>query len=80
MSFGCCRFMGCWKWFNTVLKDAGIEVTADNEERIEKIIHQYVGEKSSLGRCSADWRKARKEIQADEKMKKELVERLQSSK
>lgn len=37
-----------------------------------------IGEQSSYGRCSADWRKARKEIEADEKMKKELVAKLKT--
>ena len=71
--------MGCWRWFNTVLKEAGIEVTDENREKVDEVIHQYIGEQSSYGRCSADWRKARKEIQAHEQMRNELVERLQST-
>jgi len=71
--------MGCWKWFNSILKEAGIEVTDENKEKVDEVIHQYIGEQSSYGRCSADWRKARKEVQADEHMKRELVERLRSS-
>ena len=70
--------MGCWRWFNTVLKEAGIEVTDEDREEVDEVIHRYIGEQSSYGRCSAEWRKARKEIQADEKMRSELVERLQS--
>lgn len=70
--------MGCWKWFNSILKEAGIEVTEDNREEIDEVIHKYIGEQSRYGRCSADWRKARKEIKADEKMKQELIERLRS--
>ena len=70
--------MGCWKWFNKVLKEAGIEVTYENRDNVDEIIHQYTGEQSRYGRCSADWRKARKEVQADEQMKQELIERLQS--
>jgi len=70
--------MGCWRWLNTVLKEAGIEVTDENREEVDEVIHQYIGEQSSYGRCSAEWRKARKEIQADEKTRSELVERLQS--
>jgi len=70
--------MGCWRWFNTVLKEAGIEVTDENREEVDEVIHQYIGGQASYGRRSADWRKARKEIQADEKMRSELVERLQS--
>jgi hypothetical protein len=68
----------CWKWFNGILKEAGVEVTSQNKERIDGVIHKYVGEQSSFGRCSADWRKARKEIQEDAQMKKELIEKLQA--
>jgi t-SNARE complex subunit (syntaxin) len=70
--------MGCWKWFNGVLKEAGIEMTAENKEEVDKIIHQYIGEQSKYGRCSSDWRKARKEIQASRKMKQALIEKLQT--
>jgi predicted Fe-Mo cluster-binding NifX family protein len=68
----------CWKWFNEVLKEAGVEVTTKNEKKIDEAIHKYVGQQSSYGHCSADWRKARKEIEADPKMKGELVKKLQS--
>jgi predicted Fe-Mo cluster-binding NifX family protein len=70
--------MGCWKWFNGVLKEAGLEVTEKNKEKVDEVIHKYIGEQSSYGRCSADWRKARKEIQEDEKMKQGLVKKLQA--
>lgn len=68
--------MGCWRWFNSLLTEAGLEVTDENREKIDDIIHRFIGEKSSYGRCSSDWKKARKEIKTDEEMKKELVERL----
>jgi len=71
--------MTCWKWFNKILKEAGVEVTDKNKEKIDKVIHDYIGKQSSYGRCSSDWRKARKEIDDDEEMKKELVEELQTS-
>jgi hypothetical protein len=70
--------MGCWKWFDSILKEAEIEVTDINRDKIDEIIHQYIGEQSHYGRCSADWKKARKEIKADKKMSKELVKRLRS--
>ena len=69
--------MTCWKWFNNVLKEAGVEATAKNEKKIDDVIHKYVGEQSTYGRCSADWRKAKKQIEADPKMKKELITKLQ---
>jgi predicted Fe-Mo cluster-binding NifX family protein len=68
--------MTCWKWFDGVLKEAGVKVTDKNKEKVDEVIHNYIGEQSNYGRCSADWRKARKEIQEDEKMKKELIEKL----
>jgi len=70
--------MGCWKWFNSVLKEAGLEVTDENRDKIDELIHQYIGEQANYGRCSSDWRKASKEIKADEKMRRELIGRLQA--
>jgi len=70
--------MGCWKWFDKVLKEAGVKVTDNSKGKVEEVIHQYIGEQSSYGRCSADWRKARKEIEADTTMRNELVERLRT--
>jgi hypothetical protein len=68
--------MGCWKWFNNVLKEANMEVTDKNKEKIDQVIHEYISEQSSYGRCSADWRKARKEIQENKEMKQELINKL----
>jgi len=70
--------MGCWKWFNSVLKEAEVSVTDENKEKIDEVIHSFISEQASYGRCSADWRKARKEVKANEQLKQELVERLQS--
>ncbi len=70
--------MGCWKWFDSILKEARVKVTDENMEKIDEIIHKCIGEQSNYGRCSADWRKSRKEIQANEEMRRELIERLQS--
>lgn len=62
--------MTCWKWFNGVLKEANVQVTEKNQEKIDKFIHEYVGDHSSYGRCSADWKKASKEIRANPELKK----------
>jgi hypothetical protein len=70
--------MGCWKWFDVVLKEAGVKVTDKNKDKVDKVIHRYVGEQSSYGRCSTSWSKARKEIQGNETMKKELIEKLRA--
>ncbi|MCW4029480.1 MAG: hypothetical protein NWE92_07525 [Candidatus Bathyarchaeota archaeon] len=68
--------MTCWKWFNSLAKEAGIEINETNKEQIDSVIHKYIGEKSSYGRCSADWKKAKKEIAADPNMKQELIAEL----
>lgn len=70
--------MACWKWFDGVLKEAGLKVTDKNKEKIDQVIHKYIGEQSSYGRCSADWRKARKEIQENKEMKQELMGKLKA--
>jgi hypothetical protein len=70
--------MTCWKWFGSVLKEAGVEVNDSNKEEIDAVIHKYIGAQSSYGHCSADWRKARREIEADEKMKNELIGQLKA--
>jgi predicted Fe-Mo cluster-binding NifX family protein len=70
--------MTCWKWFDGVLKEAGLKITDKNEEKVDQVIHKYIGEQSSYGRCSADWRKARKEIQENKEMKQELVGKLKA--
>lgn len=69
--------MACWKWFNSTLKEAGLEVTNENKDKIDKVIHEYIGEQSRYGRCSSDWGKARKEIKANKQMENELIEKLQ---
>ena len=70
--------MGCWKWFNGVLKEAEVNVTDANKGEIDELIHKYISEQSSYGHCSADWRKARKEINANPQMRSELVQKLKA--
>jgi hypothetical protein len=71
-------FLSCWKWFNGVLKEADLEVTGANRQQIDDVIHAYIGEQSSYGRCSADWRKARREINESPEMKQELIAKLKT--
>ncbi len=71
--------MGCWRWFRGVLKEAGIEVTDENREKIDEVIHEVIGETSKYERCSGDWRKVGKQIKADENEKKKLIEKLQAA-
>jgi hypothetical protein len=72
------NFLSCWKWFNGVLKEAEVKVTDANKDEIDKVIHQYIGEQSTYGRCSADWKKARKEINEISEMRKELIQKLKT--
>jgi len=70
--------MGCWKWFDSVLNEAGVKVNDKNRDKIDGVIHNYISKQSSYGRCSADWRKAKKEILENDVMKQELVEKLKT--
>ena len=70
--------MTCWKWFNGILTEAGVQATDKNKEKIDEVIHKYIGQQSAMGKCSADWPKAKKQIEADAKMKKELIAKLQT--
>jgi hypothetical protein len=72
------EILGCWKWFNGVLKEAGVQVNDENKDKIDEVIHKYIGEQSSYGRCSADWKKARKEIKESPEMKQELIAQLKT--
>jgi hypothetical protein len=68
----------CWKWFGPVLKEAGIEANDQNKQKIDTVIHKYIGQQSSYGRCSADWKKARKEIADNKEMRQELIAQLKT--
>jgi hypothetical protein len=68
----------CWKWFNGILKEAHVQVTDENQEKIDKFIHKYIGDQSSNGRCSANWKKASKEIKANPELKNELISKLKA--
>jgi hypothetical protein len=70
--------LGCWKWFNSVLQEANVTITDKNKAKIDDVIHKYVGEQSSYGRCSADWKKDRVEVKASPKMKAELIAKLKA--
>jgi len=71
--------MGCWKWFSGILKEAGIDVTEENRTQIDRVIHDFIGEKARYEHCSPDWSKMGKKISADENEKKKLIAKLQAS-
>ena len=70
--------MGCWKWFNSVLREANVTITDKNKAKIDDVIHKYIGEQSSYGNCSANWKKARVAINDSPKMKAELTTKLKT--
>jgi uncharacterized protein YpuA (DUF1002 family) len=70
--------LGCWKWFNGVLKEANVNLTEANKSQIDNLIHSYIGQQSSYGKCSADWKKARNEINQSPEMRQELIEKLKA--
>jgi hypothetical protein len=47
-----------------IFKKAGIEVTSENKQEIDKIIHNIVG--VDYKNCSAVWREVKKSIEEDE--------------
>lgn len=55
-----------------------MNVTDENKIKIDELIHKYIGEQSSYGRCSADWKKARKEIKESPEMKQEIIAKLKA--
>jgi hypothetical protein len=71
--------MPCWKWFNVILEKAGVEVTEENRERIDEVLHQYVNERSSMGLCSPVMREASGQIDGDKVMRQELMVKLQEA-
>lgn len=70
------RAMGCWKWFDRIVKEAGVKVTDENREKIHEVIHEFVGEDASYGSCSVGWGKEGRKIKIDEEERKRLIERL----
>jgi predicted Fe-Mo cluster-binding NifX family protein len=71
--------MACWKWFMGILKEAGITITEENRAKVDKIIHEFIGEKAKYEHCSPDWSKMGKKIRADESKKKKLIAKLKAS-
>jgi hypothetical protein len=65
--------MGCWKWFNGILQEAGVTVTPQNRAKIDAVIHKHIGEHSSYEHCSAQWTAMGKKVKMDEKEKKILI-------
>jgi hypothetical protein len=71
--------MPCWKWFNVILQEAGVEVTEENRDRIDQVIHDYVNDRSSYGKCSAVMREASEQIGKDRTMRQELIDKVRGA-
>lgn len=71
--------MPCWKWFNVVLEEAGVEVTEENRDRIDQAIHDYVNDRSSYGKCSVVMREASSQISGDLTMRQELIKKVREA-
>jgi len=71
--------MGCWRWFNSVLKEAGVTVTSQNRAKVDKVIHEYIGAKAEYEHCSSDWVKVGEKIKTDEKEKKKLIQAVKAA-
>ncbi len=71
--------MGCWRWFNAVIKEAGIAVSDQNREKVDEVIHQFIGERAEYEHCSSDWRSARKRVMDDPAQRQKLVTALKAA-
>jgi uncharacterized 2Fe-2S/4Fe-4S cluster protein (DUF4445 family) len=68
--------MSCWKWFNIILEEAGVEVNEENRDRIDEVLSDYVADRSSCGLCSVVVSEASGQIAGDRDMREELIERV----
>ena len=58
--------MTCYfRHLNLIFKNAGIDVTSENKQEIDRVIHGLVG--IQYKDCPATWREVKKRIVADEK-------------
>jgi hypothetical protein len=71
--------MPCWKWFNVMLEEAGVEVTEENKDRVDAVIHEYVNARSAVGLCSVVMREASGQIAGDKTMRQELIEKIREA-
>jgi len=71
--------MGCWRWFSSVLKEAGVTVTLQNRANIDKVVHEYIVAKAEYEHCSADWTKVSRKVKIDTKEKEKLIKAVKSA-
>ncbi len=70
--------MSCWKWFNQVLEEAGVELTEENKDRIDQVFHSYLEEDARYGKCSSSWERLRYKVDDEETMTS-LIERVREA-
>ncbi len=57
--------MTCYfRHLQTIFKKAGIKVTSENKQKVDRVIHSIVGVKYK--NCPAVWREVKKSIAEDE--------------
>ena len=70
--------MSCYlRHLNDVLKEAGIDVTAENKKQIDRTIHDIVG--TTYKDCPATWREVKKRLASSEAEKKAFVKKLKAA-
>ncbi len=62
-----------------MLEEAGVEVTEENRERIDAVIHDYIEERAAHGKCSTIPSEASIQITGDGTLKGELLARLRQA-
>ena len=54
------HILGCWKWFNGVLKEANLQVTDANKEQINSVIHKKVNSPATVAAVRTGKKPAKK--------------------
>lgn len=71
--------MSCYfRHMKDLLDEAGIEVTKENKQEVDRIVHEFVG--VDYKDCSPAWRKVKEDVLADPRRRAALVRKLKSAK
>ena len=69
--------MSCYfRHMKDVLEEVGIEVTKDNKQHIDRVIHGLVD--VEYKNCSPAWKAVKEHIQKDEAARNRFIERLKA--
>ena len=70
--------MSCYlRHVKNVLEEAGIKVSPSNKKELDQAFHQIVG--VAYKDCPATWKKLKQELLADERKRRELIQKLQNA-